>query len=445
MFSIEANVKDQMAQRSTLKLKSKAIQALIGMAVIVSIAAFGFYLSRSGEELTLYLFTGVALGYILTRSRFGFAGGVKKLYVTGNGSLTRALLLMFAITMIGMAGVHWFAASNGAVPAFMADAGDAIIPGSKSVKVLSIATIAGGFLFGIGMIMGGGCASGVLTKVGEGATRAFIVLLFFVLGTAPGEWLRYTVHESPLGKFSTTMYLPETFGYIGALAISLFVILLFYILVNKYEAFRKREGFYKPDKVAEDEKPLENNNDEYRFFSYQTYHKFFVERWSVVTGGILLAIMFIFIVNSTGSSWGVISAFSRWDVALLQNVGIEFNSPAFADTVAEVNQGLMHDNVSMRNIGIIAGAIIALLLAGKFKFDLNYKFKDVAIYAAGGLLMGFGAKLAGGCNIGALFSGIGNFSLSGWGFMVAFVLGGLAGLKLFEGRLNIVPPNRHKK
>ncbi|NBJ71096.1 MULTISPECIES: YeeE/YedE family protein [Clostridia] len=420
------------------------IQSIVGLIVIALVGYFGSFLAHSSQKLTLYLLTGVALGYILTRSTFGFAGGVKKIYVTGFGGLSKALIIMFAITMIGMIGIHWYAAANGAVPAFMAEAGDAIIPGSKSVNTLSIATIVGGFIFGIGMIMAGACASGTLTDIGEGATRAMIVLPFFVLGTAPGELVRYKIHDSALGEFSTTMYLPHTFGFIGALLVSLFALLLLYILVNKYEAFRKKEGFYEEELLAYDEKAIEAKKD-YKFFSYETYHKFFIERWSFLTGAILLAVMFIFIVNTTGSSWGVTSAFSRWDVAFLQNFGFEFNSPAFTSILEDVNNGLLNHNGTVRNIGIIFGSLIALLLAGKFKFNFNYSMKDAFIYAGGGLIMGFGARCAGGCNIGALFSAICNFSLAGWGFTVALILGGIVGLKLFEGRLNIIPPNRHRR
>ncbi|WP_217587564.1 YeeE/YedE family protein [Lentibacillus saliphilus] len=427
------------------KLHSNALwtQAFIGLIIIAFVGYFGMFLSHSSQKLTLYLLTGVALGYILTRATFGFAGGVKKIYVTGYGGLSRALLIMFAITMVGMIGIHWYAAANGAVPAFMAEAGDAIIPGSKSVKLLSIATVIGGFIFGIGMMMAGACASGTLTDMGEGATRAMIVLPFFVLGTAPGELVKYQILESPLGAFSTTMYLPDVFGYVGALLISLLVLLLLYILVNKYEAFRKKEGFYEEELFSDEEKAIEPKK-EYKFLSYETYHKFFVERWSFLTGGILLAAMFIFIVNTTGSSWGVTSAFSRWSVAFLQNFGFDFSSPAYTKIVEDVNNGLLNHNGTVRNIGIVFGSTIALLLAGRFKFNFKYSTKDVLIYAVGGLMMGFGARVASGCNIGALFSAICNFSLAGWVFMVALVLGGIVGLKLFEGKLNIIPPNRHK-
>ena len=104
----------------------------------------------------------------------------------------------------------------------------------------------------------------------------------------------------------------------------------------------------------------------------------------------------------------------------------------------------MNNAVSIRNIGIVGGAAIAFLLAGRFKFDFNFKLKDTAFYALGGSLMGYGAKVGGGCNVGALYSGISNFSLSGWLFMVSLIIGGMIALKLFEGKVDVIPAPMEK-
>ena len=132
-------------------------------------------------------------------------------------------------------------------------------------------------------------------------------------------------------------------------------------------------------------------------------------------------------------------------MAFFQLFGVQFSSPVFADAVAAANGGILNDPGSLRNIGIILGAAIAFLLAGRFAFDWQFKLKDVSIYLLGGFLMGFGARLAGGCNIGALFSGIANFSLSGWGFFLTLWLGGMLALKVFAGKVNIIPPDRHQQ
>ncbi|NBI06817.1 YeeE/YedE family protein [Senegalia massiliensis] len=407
-------------------------QVTIGIIGIILITLFGMYLNSGAGELSMFLITGVFFGYILTRSRFGFAGGIKRIYMTGEGSLTKALLVMFALTMIAMAGIHWSAVANGAE----------VIPGIGSVRALNLAVIVGGFIFGIGMMLAGGCASGTLTDLGEGAIRAVIALLFFVIGAVPGHGMRYSFDQSALSNISTTVYFPDVFGYIGAVLVSFALLGVLYVITRKYEDMRKSQGTYEKTVFSDNELPLEDN-EKFNLFSYNTYHKLFVQRWSFLLGGLLLVIMFVFVINTTGKSWGVTSAFTRWGVALLQNFGFDFSSPAYADVVGKVDAGLLNDGGTIRNIGIIFGSALALLLAGQFKFDYNFKMKDVLLYALGGFMMGFGARFAKGCNIGALYSAISNFSLHGWGFLISLSLGGMLALKLFEGKLNIIPPTRH--
>jgi uncharacterized membrane protein YedE/YeeE len=97
-----------------------------------------------------------------------------------------------------------------------------------------------------------------------------------------------------------------------------------------------------------------------------------------------------------------------------------------------ITGGFMNNPGSWRNLGILVGALISPLLAGHFTFRTGFKFKDTIYFALGGLFMGYGARLAAGCNIGALYSGISNFSLSGWVFMAAFTIGGIVGIKLVK-------------
>lgn len=424
------------------KINNKQLGA--ALIVILILVFAGNMLSNISPKLGLSLVTGLFFGYIMTRSRFGFAGGIKKIFVTGEGSLTKALLVMFGVTIIAMAGLQWAAAADGAVVKYLVEGNAVKIPASGSVKTLNLATIIGGFIFGVGMMLAGGCASGTLTDLGEGAFRSAIALLFFAVGSVPGLSALYAFDQSSWADFSTIVYLPHYFGYIGATVISLLLLLVLYMITRKYESFRRKEGHFEELEYAENDKPLaENKNDS--LFSFKTYHKFFMERWSFMTGGFLLALMFMFVVNTTGKDWGVTSAYARWGVAIFDKLGFDMTGPAFASYYEVVQQGLINDGGTIRNIAIIFGSTIAFLLAGKFKFDFNFNLKDAGYYAFGGFLMGFGARMAKGCNIGALYSAISNFSLHGWAFLIALSLGGIFGLKFFAGKVNIIPENRYEK
>src|SRR5690554_6137905 len=89
------------------ELRIKKNQTLAGLILLALIVVFSIYL---GRNYAISLITGVVLGYILTRSRFGFAGGIKRIYITGEGSLSKALLIMFTISIITSTILHWSSA-----------------------------------------------------------------------------------------------------------------------------------------------------------------------------------------------------------------------------------------------------------------------------------------------------------------------------------------------
>ena len=95
-----------------------------------------------------------------------------------------------------------------------------------------------------------------------------------------------------------------------------------------------------------------------------------------------------------------------------------------------LKDGFLHDPGSLRNVGIIAGALFSTLIASGFKFKKIKSWKQVVAAILGGLLMGYGARIGFGCNIGALFSGIASLSLSGWVYGVFLFLGAIVGSKL---------------
>ena len=82
------------------------------------------------------------------------------------------------------------------------------------------------------------------------------------------------------------------------------------------------------------------------------------------------------------------------------------------------------------NFGIMLGALIAAGLA--FKFSPKFKLSAGSVIAAiiGGLLLGYGARIAFGCNIGAYFSGIGSTSMHGWLWFAAAFAGSTLGARM---------------
>jgi uncharacterized membrane protein YedE/YeeE len=85
------------------------------------------------------------------------------------------------------------------------------------------------------------------------------------------------------------------------------------------------------------------------------------------------------------------------------------------------------DVTSVMNFGIILGALLASLLAGRFAPAWRVPARSVAAAVIGGLLLGYGARIAFGCNIGAYFSGIASGSLHGWMWLPAGFAGSALG------------------
>ena len=83
------------------------------------------------------------------------------------------------------------------------------------------------------------------------------------------------------------------------------------------------------------------------------------------------------------------------------------------------------------SIGIILGAAVIALSRREFKWKMpNY---ETAIFAIlGGALMGLGARIALGCNIGAFFATVTNGDLSGWIFLAGMAAGGWLAVKVFN-------------
>jgi len=163
------------------------------------------------------------------------------------------------------------------------------------------------------------------------------------------------------------------------------------------------------------------------------FRKWFKPSWSYVTGAVLLSILQVITLIVTQEPLGITSAFSYWAMRLQGFLG--FGTPDHWAVVTQLmvfRETLWFEEnlVTLRNLGIILGALLSALLASQFRLKKIKSGKQLMAAALGGLLMGYGSSIASGCNIGAFFSGIGSMSLSGWIFGLFLFVGALIGGKL---------------
>lgn len=163
------------------------------------------------------------------------------------------------------------------------------------------------------------------------------------------------------------------------------------------------------------------------------YKAWFKDAWPYVTGAVLLSVFQIVTLATTGNPWGVSAVFANWGAWIIELFGGSVDKWfyfASEGAQATLDRGFIRDPGTMRNLGLIVGALFATLIASGFKIKKIKTGRQVVAAVLGGLLMGYGARLGFGCNIGAFYSGIASLSLSGWVFGVFLFAGAIVGSKM---------------
>ncbi len=382
-----------------------ALVLLFGGAAYVANAA-------SGHQAVLYLL-GAALGLVLYHAAFGFASGWRAFVAEGRGANLRAQMLMLALA----SAIFLPVLDGGSL--FGRSVSGAVAPAGVSVLV-------GAFLFGIGMQLGGGCASGTLYAVGGGSGRMVVTLVFFMagslLGTANAPWW---LAETPrLGAIS----LLDEWGLAGALSAQLAAFALIALATVAIE--RRRHG-----SLDHGAGGLHQAGGGAGRLGWRRLLR---GPWPLLWGAVLLALLNVATLGLAGHPWTISFGYTLWGAKAAAALGVDVAGWEFwtwSYPKQALAGGILDQSTSVMNLGIIAGAFLAAGLAGSFGAASfgplrNLSWRGALAAALGGLLMGYGARLAFGCNVGAYFSGIASGSLHGWLWLGAALLGTYAGLVL---------------
>lgn len=166
----------------------------------------------------------------------------------------------------------------------------------------------------------------------------------------------------------------------------------------------------------------------------EIYIRLFKTPFSYSTGAVLLGIFATAHLAVLGSAWGVTGPFTVWGAKFFNLIGIDTTQWAYfiarKSMLKAIETPILQHGGSIRNIGLIVGALLATLLASEFKIKKIKNMKQLLWAMFGGFLMGVGARLANGCNVGALFSGLAAMSLSGWIFAISLIIGSFIGCKI---------------
>jgi uncharacterized membrane protein YedE/YeeE len=317
------------------------------------------------EAVMTGLFVGLLFGYILQRGRFCMNSAFRDAILLKDNVLLKTVFVALLVEMVGFA----------------------ILDGAGAIAINPKpfwwgANLLGSFIFGIGMVLAGGCASGVTYRFGEGMVGAMTA----VVGLAAAG---YFTAAGFLKDFKSNLQAATTISSSDGTAITLHgllgmdytVLAIIIVLVAAVAWFL----------IAR------SNKDEYEADP----------GWGWVNTGILIGFVGILAFPLSASAG--------------RNYPLGITA-GWINIVQVIFKGATFNWLGLMIIGVVVGGLIAALISKEFKFRVPKPLVLLQTFA-GGLLMGFGAVTSGGCNIGHLLSGIPQLSLGSI----------LAGISIFLG------------
>ncbi|MCS6712107.1 YeeE/YedE family protein [Brachybacterium sp. EF45031] len=337
------------------------------------------------------LLVGGALGYVLQRSRFCVTGAFRDLYMQHSTRYFTPFLVAIAIQAIGVA--------------LLTGAG---VLAPEAAPFAPLAVIGGGLLFGVGIVLAGGCATGTYYRAGEGLIGSWVALVLYAVTASVMKY-------GPLGSFTEAARsrtvadatIQETLGVGIWVPIVVFTLLVAALVVRDVRRDRRRP---RPVQLPARRHGLG--------------HWLADRPWSPWVGGVLVGLIAIIAwVTSTASG---------------RNGGLGITTPS-----AKIVSFLATGDVTLVDwsvylvLGILLGSFAAAKLSGEFRWRVP-DARTIGRSAGGGTLMGVGAALAGGCTIGNALVETSLFSYQGWVSFAVMVLG-----TWLASYVVLVRPQRH--
>jgi uncharacterized membrane protein YedE/YeeE len=367
-------------------------------SAVLSAGAIALANAYAWRQGALFL-VGGALGVVLYHALFGFTSAWRVFIADGRGAGLRAQMLMLAVAVL----LFFPALAHGTLFGQ---------PVHGEYGAVGVSVMVGAFLFGLGMQLGGGCASGTLYTAGGGNSRMLVTLAFFIIGSALGAWhLPWWSAQPNIGPIS----LISSWGWAPALAVSLAGFVAITALTVVIE--RRAHGELRYGVVTD----------------RHGWRRFLHGPWPLLAGAVALALGNFATLYLAGRPWGITSAFALWGSKIFAASGIDVASWGYwhsAERAKALQDSVFADITSVMDFGIMLGALLASGLAGKFNPGWKVPPRSLIAAVVGGLLLGYGARLAYGCNIGAYFSGIASSSVHGWLWLVAAFIGSVLGTYL---------------
>lgn len=333
----------------------------------------------AGPRSAALLIVGLGFGCVLEGLRFGFTGPWRAIVTERDGRGLIAQLFAIALT---------------AVVAFplLASHPDEL---NGAYAPIGFAMVVAAFVFGMAMQLVMGCGSGTLVNAGSGNAISFLALLGFVIGSFLGSL--HLAWWTSLGALPVYT-LQGLFGDMGGLLITLLGLAGVGLIVVK----RARPGMRLPAR-------------------------------GLLLAALLIALLATLNLVIAGQSWGVVYGLGLWGAKFVSAAGVDLSANVFWGAPAHaqrLQQSLLTDVTSLSNIGIIVGAFLVMRWRRTTSAQVApLKPQSWLVVALAGIVLGYSARIAFGCNVGAFFSGVSTGSLHGWAWFIAAFAGSIIGIR----------------
>ncbi len=350
---------------------------------------------------------GLSAGFIMHRADFCLAGMFRDLFLFRALFKLRILLLLIVISMFlfesaRLAGIiHLYP-----FPSF----------GSPS-----LAAPFGGMIFGIGMVMAGGCVVGSLYKTGSGSVPSLIAVIGLIAGSALFAeffpwWSKITANATFLkGKITLAQALGLSPTLLAATVAAIALPWIFTIYRNG--------GWIRP-----------------------IYTDGSLQPW---IAALLLSLIGFISVIAIGMPLGITTTYAKAaamtesalcpthyaGLKFFQRTSLQYTQPLTGELLRG-GPGKDLDAIALIQFplvfGIVAGGALSTLLLGEFKIRWKLPFRQYLSVAIGGVLMGLASRMAAGCNVWHLLGGLPIMALQSMLFLVGLFPGAWLGSRLLS-------------
>ena len=352
----------------------------LGLAVGATAILVALVLLDHQPLSAVLILGGFALGVAFLKAAFSFTASWRHFLNRGEAGGLLGGLIVIAICAVAVV----------PVAALQDNYGGAIAPLGPSLLI-------GAFTFGIGMQLANGCGSGTLYTAGGGSGRMLVTLALFMAGSVLGSLsLPPFLALGGLDPVLASDYL----GPWGGLAATLASLVLAAALIV---AVAKRRGAS------------------------------FLPSRNFVVGGIVIGLLCVGVFFAGGHPWSVTFGYTVWGAKIATALGADLTQYEFwqwPGPKRALTESVLSDTSSLTDFGLLFGAMAAAAARHPFARAAWPPLGSLLAAAVGGLLMGWGARLGFGCNIGAFVGGIASGSLHGWIWFLAALPGCMIGIRL---------------